>query len=121
MTFDRTLSPGGTPSSSSEDLSYTLDIFDRIITNNAEKIEASYGVTYMFNPFDDFVILVAIDCVALKTELGLTIPECVFHLPIEGFGPRLYTFPIGNITENRIYGETTDGETFEAVRTHYDF
>ena len=87
---------------------------------NEEKVEVTYDFTYQATPFDDIVYANTIICTALKNGSVVGAPECFLeNVFILGFGLRDYFMPIGNITEDKFFAETVDGEILEAFRTKY--
>ncbi|WP_395375122.1 hypothetical protein [Marinicella sp. W31] len=96
----------------------TIRFRDRI--NDDQKIQITYDFTYEATPFDDVVFANTIICTALKNGTEIGAPECFIEdVFLLGFGLRDYFLPIGNITEDRFFAETTDGEILEAFRTKY--
>ena len=85
-----------------------------------EKIEVVYFVSWEEELFGDTIFGNEIRCTALKNNGIAGPPECVINnLSLFGFIERDFTFPLGNITENRLFGETENGESIEAFRTKY--
>ncbi|WP_395377548.1 hypothetical protein [Marinicella sp. W31] len=104
----------------SDKFSFVALIALRSSIENNEKIEVVYAVVWEEELFGDVSFSNEIRCTALKNNTELGPPECVLNnLSLFGFLERDFLFPLGNITENRLFGESDNGESIEAFRTKY--
>ena len=99
--------------------SQMLRLSGRKVTQTAEGIEVWYAVASYFPP-PEIVLIGTITCKLVDVDGQLQGPACTLSQNgfwFDGFGvKREFHFPLGGLGAYRIFGETDDGHTFEAVK-----
>ncbi len=98
-----------------------LRLSDRKITQTEDGIEIWYAVASYFPP-PEIVLIGEINCKLIDVDGQLQGPTCTLlknGFWFDGFGvKREFHFPPGGLGAYRIFGETLDGHTFEAIKVN---